>query len=114
MQFYRDHNSNKKKIELMLDIGCGSGQTAQSHCKKITACDISQEQIEQGRLQNKNYHVQFVVRQAKNTQMNDNSVTLLVVGTCTHSFDLPIFLESEKSFKTTRLHNKIHVPYVYN
>ena len=28
MKFYRDHNSNKKKIELMLDIGCGSGQTA--------------------------------------------------------------------------------------
>ena len=99
IEFYRKHNPNKMEIELMLDVGCGSGQTAnlfQCHCNKIIACDISEEQIKQARLQNKYDHVQFVVEQAENTEMDDNSVDLLVAGTSIHWFDRPSFFQEAK------------------
>ena len=99
MEFYREHNPNKKKIDLMLDVGCGSGQTAnifQSYCNKIIACDVSQEQIKQARIQNKYDHVHFRLGQAENTKMDDDSVDLLVAGTCAHWFDLPKFIKEAK------------------
>ena len=99
MEFYREHNPNKMEIELMLDVGCGSGQTAnifQSYCHKIIACDVSQEQIKQARLQNKYDHVHFRLGQAENTEMDDDSVDLLVAGVSAHWFDLPKFIKEAK------------------
>ena len=99
MEFYREHNPNKKKIDLMLDVGCGSGQTAnifQSYCHKIIACDVSEEQIKQARLQNKYDHVHFRLGQAENTEMDDDSVDLLVAGISAHWFDLPKFIKEAK------------------
>ena len=99
MEFYREHNPNKKKIDLMLDVGCGSGQTAnifQSYCHKTIACDVSEEQIKQARIQNKYDHVHFRLGQAENTEMDDNSVDLLVAGISAHWFDLPKFIKEAK------------------
>ena len=60
VEYYRQHNTNQGKIDVMLDVGCGSGQSAnifQSLCNKIVACDVSPEQLKQAELQNIYDHV---------------------------------------------------------
>lgn len=98
-QFYQDHNPDKKKIDLMVDVGCGSGQTAdifQSYCNKLIAYDVSAEQLKQAKLLNKHDHVQFRVGQAEKIDLDDHSVDLIVAGTCAHWFDIPKFFQEAK------------------
>ena len=99
VEYYRQHNANQGKIDVMLDVGCGSGQSAnifQSLCNKIVAYDVSPEQLKQAESQNIYDHVKFKVGQAEKINMDDKSVDLITAGMSAHYFDLPEFFQEVK------------------
>ena len=99
IEYYREHKGHKGKIETMLDVGCGTGQTANvfhSFCNKIIASDISEEQLKQASLQNKYENIQYIMGEAERLENEDNSVDLVVAGMSAHWFDLPKFYQEAK------------------
>jgi len=99
VDFYHKYNSHSDKIGVMFDAGCGTGQSAnvfQPFCDQIIACDVSQEQLTQARLQNKFKNIHYIVGGAEKIEMEDKSVDLVVAGMSAHWFDLPKFFEESK------------------
>ena len=99
VKFYRQYNPRSKRIELMYEAGCGTGQSAnvfQPFCDKIIACDISQEQLKQARLQNKFKNVYYQMGGAEKIKMGNKSVDLVVSGMSAHWFDFPKFFDESK------------------
>ena len=87
------------KLDLMVDVGCGSGQSTnifQPYFKKILGFDISAEQIKQAKLQNKFDNIDYMEGSAENIPVKDKSVDLIVAGTAAHWFDLEKFFDEVK------------------
>ncbi|RME90052.1 MAG: class I SAM-dependent methyltransferase [Candidatus Hydrogenedentota bacterium] len=77
--------------EAAWDVGCGTGQVAKELAKYfgiVLATDISSSQIEHAE-QAKN--VEYSVQSAENTNFEDNTFSLITVGTALHWFDIPAF-----------------------
>ena len=87
------------KLDLMVDVGCGSGQSTnifQPYFKNILGFDISAEQIKQAKLQNKFDNIDYMEGSAENIPVKDKSVDLIVAGTAAHWFDLEKFFDEVK------------------
>ena len=103
VEYYRQYNDHKEKINLMIDVGCGNGQSSnifQGFCKKIIGCDVSLEQLHQAKSQNEYKHIQYKEGTAEKLEMENNSVDLVTAGMAAHWFDLQkFFSEVERILK---------------
>jgi len=87
------------KPQLMLDIGCGSGQATQvfqPFFERIIGFDVSPEQIYQATKQNKHKNIEFLQGSATNLPVEDGSVDLMVAATAVHWFNVPAFFKEVK------------------
>ena len=93
------------KLDLMVDVGCGSGQSStifQPYFEKIIASDISKEQLQQGKLHNAHENIEFKDGSEKQIPAKDSSVDLVISGAAAHWFDLDkFFLEVKRVLKPT-------------
>ena len=103
MTFYNNQQQSQthlpNKLDLMVDVGCGSGQSTnifQPYFKKISGFDVSAEQIKQAKLQNKFDNIDYMEGSAENIPVEDKSVDLVVAGTAAHWFDLEKFFDEVK------------------
>ena len=103
MRFYNNQQQSKthipSKLDLMVDVGCGSGQSTnifQPYFQKISGFDVSAEQIKQAKLQNKFDNIDYMEGSAENIPVEDKSVDLVVAGTAAHWFDLEKFFDEVK------------------
>ncbi|CAK8694822.1 putative methyltransferase DDB_G0268948 [Clavelina lepadiformis] len=95
LQRHNGNNSLSSTYDLMVDVGCGSGQATNifpSYFKKIVGVDASENQIKCATEQNKFDHIQYVVGKAEELPLTEKSVDLLVCGEAVHWFDLSKFL----------------------
>ena len=102
---YLDHQEGTGKLDLMVDVGCGSGQSSnifQPYFKTIIGIDTSQEQLKHAFLQNRFDNIRFVQGNAENLPVDDGSVDLLASGIAAHWFDLPKFFDEAKRVLTKR------------
>ena len=86
-------------LDLMIDVGCGSGQVCNMfarHFKKITAIDISEEQIRVGKENNQFDNISYSIGSAESLPASDNSVDLVMAGGAAHWFDLKKFFPEVK------------------
>ena len=100
MTFYNNQQQSQThlptKLDLMVDVGCGSGQSTnifQPYFKKILGFDVSAEQIKQAKLQNKFDNIDYMEGSAENIAVKDKSVDLIVAGAAAHWFDLEKFFD---------------------
>ena len=81
------------KFQLMVDVGCGSGQTTEpfaSYFEKIIGIDISANQI--ACAPKKFPHIEYLVGKGESIPVDDESVDLITSGAAVHWFDFPVFL----------------------
>ena len=97
---YLSHsNTRTDKYDLMVDIGCGSGQSTnlfQPYFKEIIGTDVSDEQLKQAKSQNKFENIRYKHGRAEKIEVDDKSVDLIVSGTAAHWFNLPKFFKETK------------------
>ena len=87
------------KFDLMVDVGCGSGQSTnvfQPYFKEIIGIDVSAEQLKQARKRNKFDNIRYCEGSAESIPVEDHSVDLVLAGAAAHWFDLPKFFEEVK------------------
>ena len=99
MKFCRENDNATDTLDLLIDVGCGSGQSSsifQPYFKKIVAIDISKEQLKQGRLSSIYKNIQFKEGSEKNIPADDRSVDMIVSGASAHWFDLSSFFKEAK------------------
>jgi len=98
-------SDQNKSFDLMIDVGCGSGQVCNmfvSYFKQITAIDISVEQIKVGKENNQFDNIHYEIGSAECLPASDNSVDLVIAGGAAHWFDLKkFFREVERVLKPT-------------
>ena len=99
MNYLNHLNTSTGKCDLMVDIGCGSGQSTnlfQPYFKQIIATDVSDEQLKQAQLQNKFGNIRYEHGSAEKIEVEDKSVDLIVSGMAAHWFNLPKFFNETK------------------
>ena len=105
MSFCWDHLQRIKQVnfsstlDLMVDVGCGSGQSTsifQPYFKKILGFDISPEQVIKAKNQNKHENIHYMEGCAEKIAVQDNSVDLVLAGMAAHWFDMPKFYQEVK------------------
>ena len=87
------------KLDVMVDVGCGSGQSTnifQPFFKEILGIDVSLEQLNQAKKQNKFENIRYLEGSAEKIPAKDNSVDLVLAATAAHWFDLPKFYKEVK------------------
>ncbi|KAN0015377.1 hypothetical protein ACTFIU_008108 [Dictyostelium citrinum] len=87
--------------ELVIDIGCGSGQNSiklPKIFKKVLAFDPSEGQILSALTHE---HVEYKVGSAEKIDVPDSSADAITAATCLHWFNLPLFFkEAERVLKS--------------
>jgi len=81
------------KFQLMVDVGCGSGQTTEpfaSYFEKIIGIDASASQI--ACAPKKFPHIEYLVGKGESIPVDDESVDLITCGAAVHWLDFPVFL----------------------
>ncbi|XP_078494132.1 putative methyltransferase DDB_G0268948 [Ciona intestinalis] len=89
-------NFTEKKLEFLLDVGCGGGQAVNIFApffNKVVAIDPSENQLKEARNQNKFAHVEYKQGVAKNLPCEDDSVDAVTVASALHWFDRPKFYQ---------------------
>ena len=103
LEYLKQVTGKSPPHQLMVDVGCGSGQATNlmaPYFKKVLASDISENQIRIGKAQNKFDHVTYSVGRAEEIDVEDRSVDLLLSATAAHWFDLSqFFKESSRILK---------------
>ena len=105
LSFCNDKTETKTppQLGLMVDVGCGSGQSTnvfQPYFKEIIGIDVSLEQLNQAKKQNKFDNIKYMEGSAESIPVEDHSVDLVLAGTAAHWFDLPkFFAEVERVLK---------------
>lgn len=91
-------NPSTDKLDLAVDVGCGSGQSTVPLCtlfKKVIGYDISDEQINCAPTDIDN--LSFIVGPGEDLSfLEDNSVDLITVAQALHWFDLSLFYPEVK------------------
>ncbi|XP_067404798.1 putative methyltransferase DDB_G0268948 [Emydura macquarii macquarii] len=83
-------------IRLVVDVGCGSGQSTRvlaAHFEKVIGTDISEAQIEAARQAASLPNVSYHVCPAEDLPFEDGSVDLITAFTAAHWFDMPKFMK---------------------
>jgi len=96
LEYLKQVTGKPPLYDLMVDVGCGSGQATNlmaPYFEKVLASDISENQIRIGKSQNKFDHVAYSVGRAEEIDVEDQSVDLLLSATAAHWFDLSHFFE---------------------
>ena len=97
MEYLKTVSQNgDNKFELMIDIGCGGGQSTDifaPYFKKIIGIDRSETQLEAARQVNTFDHITYAVGDAQNLDFEDNSLDLACVGQAVHWFNIPDFFK---------------------
>ena len=101
---YRDEDETKTKTyDLLIDVGCGSGQACslfQPYFQTIIGIDVSEEQIKQAMKYNKHQNISYQIGSAEKIPADDKSVDVVIAGIAAHWFDLPkFFKEVERVLK---------------
>jgi len=87
-------NVSKDKYDVMIDVGCGNGQSTAvfAHCfKRIIAIDASPSQVEIAKKINKFDHIEIAEGTAESLPASDKSVDLIACGQAAHWFNLKKF-----------------------
>ena len=87
-------SKNSIGLDLVVDIGCGSGQSTHQlspYARKVVGTDISSAQVSNAQPAS---NVSFVVAPADKLPFNDSSVSLLACGQAWHYMD-PLFVNPE-------------------
>ena len=96
MKYRGEDEMENKTYNLLLDVGCGSGQACslfQPYFEKIVGIDISEEQIKQAIINNKHQNISYQIGCAEKISASDKSVDMVIAGIAAHWFDLPKFFE---------------------
>nr|XP_039253997.1 sterol 24-C-methyltransferase-like [Styela clava] len=91
MNLYKD----SKKFDLILDVGCGYGESLKYYVPffhKAIGFDISEEQIEKARELNEFNNVTFLLGKGNMFPVDDNSVDLIVCVGTAHYLDAAHFV----------------------
>ncbi|XP_020827809.1 putative methyltransferase DDB_G0268948 isoform X2 [Phascolarctos cinereus] len=92
-----------KPYDLVVDVGCGSGQSTQvlvPYFARVLGTDISEAQIQQAKQTPSPSQVSYCVCPAEALPVEDGSVDLLTAFTAAHWFDIPPFMrELERVLK---------------
>ena len=101
LEFQRKHSevNHSEKFDLMVDVGCGSGQVSKlfaNYFQKIIGFDVSAEQVKQAKENCDIENISFEVGSAENISAADGSVDLITSGMAAHYFDLPKFFAEAK------------------
>ena len=103
MQYRTENAAETKTLDLLIDVGCGSGQACtlfQPYFKKILAIDVSEEQIKQAIKHNKHENISYQIGSAEKIPADDESVDMVIAGMAAHWFNLPeFFKEVERVLK---------------
>nr|CAB3262782.1 uncharacterized protein LOC100183251 [Phallusia mammillata] len=81
-----------KKLERMLEVGCGSGQATNlfaPYFKEVIATDVSPNMIKRANQQNEFSHVRYAEGCAESIDAENGSVDMILSAECAHWFDLP-------------------------
>ena len=81
------------KFQLMVDVGCGSGQATESfasYFEKIVGIDASANQI--ACASKKFPHIEYLVGKGESIPVDDETVDLVTSGQAVHWMDFPMFL----------------------
>jgi SAM-dependent methyltransferase len=97
-----------KKIndQIVLEIGCSSGYDSveyAKHCKKLYACDLSNEAIKEAKSLKIN-NVEFICCDAHNLPYKNDSVDYVIVNSLLHHLDLNIIFKEIKRVLKTKGH----------
>ncbi|XP_078487351.1 uncharacterized protein LOC144745228 [Ciona intestinalis] len=87
-------NLKEKKLDFLLDVGCGGGQSVNifaPYFHEVLAIDPSENQIKEAKSQNKFAHVTYKRGFAEKLPCDDVSVDVITAGTAIHWFDRPKF-----------------------
>ena len=99
MIYLKNKLKNGEKFDLMVDIGCGTGQSCfifQPFFKKIIGFDVSKEQLKFAKEQNKFDNITFEEGSANEIPVENASVDLIVSGMAAHWFDMSKFVPEVK------------------
>ena len=102
MKFYQSQQNSdicSSELDLMVDVGCGSGQSTNifhSYFKNIIGVDVSREQLNQAQKQNVHANIAYLEGDAENIPVKDHSVDLITAATCVHWFDMEKFCKEVK------------------
>ncbi|UJR21029.1 hypothetical protein I4U23_024129 [Adineta vaga] len=93
-----------KNDDLVIDIGCGTGQSTallQPYFERIIGYDISESQIKKANESNTFSNISYKVINGRDIPHEDSSLTLIISGQAAHWFDLPYFYkEVQRTLKT--------------
>jgi len=96
-------NQPNERFSLLLDIGCGSGQSTTiftPHFERIIGVDPSENQIAAARANNSASNVEYRVGISDNLPADPHSVDMVIVGQAIHWFDYEkFFKECERVLK---------------
>lgn len=93
---HKEPIEQKLKLNHMLDLGCGNGQSTflfSEYFNKITATDPSIEQINNAKKKNLYDNITFRHGTAEFIDLPKHSVDVISCGQCAHWFHLPSFLQ---------------------
>lgn len=96
LKFLKKRSSPKEegKYSLLLDVGCGSGQSTKIWAcdfKQVVGLDPSENQITQARSNNKLDNIKYMVGSGESFPFDDGSVDMVVAGQALHWFDFDKF-----------------------
>uniref|UniRef100_A0A8C8RDN5 Methyltransferase type 11 domain-containing protein n=1 Tax=Pelusios castaneus TaxID=367368 RepID=A0A8C8RDN5_9SAUR len=83
-------------IQLVVDVGCGSGQSTRvlaARFEKVVGTDISEAQIEEAKQAASFPNVSYQVCPAEELPFEDGSVDLITSFAAAHWFDIPRFMK---------------------
>ena len=83
-----------KRLELMVDVGCGTGQSTvifHPYFERIIGMDISSEQLKHARENNSFNNIEFIEGSEKSFPVQDRSVDVVVSGAAAHWLNLSTF-----------------------
>jgi len=101
MRFCKSHQpeDTSSQPSLMVDVGCGSGQSTNifhSYFKEIIGLDVSVEQLKQANKQNIYDNIKYLEGSAENMPVKTGSVDLLLASCAVHWFDMAEFMQEAK------------------
>ncbi|CAM2708411.1 unnamed protein product [Rotaria socialis] len=96
---------SRKDDDLVIDIGCGTGQSTillAPHFQRIIGYDISEYQVKKANETNTHSNINYKVIVGSDIPHEDSSVALVISAQAAHWFDLPYFYKEVKRTLTIK------------